>query len=144
MKTLGALLCTLLVAFVYAQGVTPLNTEMDLRALAEDAMKMVVAGDYKAAFESLTPYWPVLETEINELASTTVMQRRQLAPRFGESLGYELIDSEDVGDSLIQLTYIEKTERLPLRWVFRFYKPTDSWILNSIEWSDDVEPLFVD
>jgi hypothetical protein len=76
------------------------------------------------------------------LLSTTVNQRATVTARFGESLGYEFVRREAVSGSLLRLTYMELTERHVLRWVFLFYKPGDTWTLNSIEWDDSVDALF--
>ncbi len=69
-------------------------------------------------------------------------QRATIAPRFGESLGYTFVRQENVEDALLRLTYMELTERHVLRWVFLFYKPDDTWTLNSVEWDDSIGELF--
>jgi hypothetical protein len=124
-------------------AIAPLGTEEEARALAEAVMQEIVAGEYQAAIEKLKPYWPFPEAELDELIATTVDQRSRLEPRFGTSLGHKLVQRETVGDALLRLTYLERTDRQVLRWLFLFYRPTDTWILNSISWDDDVEPLFL-
>jgi hypothetical protein len=144
MKKVYLVLMSLWLFVALAQpDVAPLSTEEEARALAEAAMQEVIAGEYQAAFEQLRPYWPFPEAELDELVTTTVDQRSRFEPRFGASLGYELALREAVGDVLLRLTYIEKTERHVLRWVFRFYRPADTWILSSVSWDDDIEPLFL-
>ena len=145
MRLLFTGFCSLLLALGTAQqSPSTLRTEEDARALTEAAMQQVVAGEYQAAFEILRPHWPLPMGEFDTLLQTTMTQRSTIAPRFGSSLGYELVRSETVGDSLLRFTYIEKTERHVLRWLFRFYKPEDVWIINSLEWDDEVEALFGD
>ncbi len=90
----------------------------------------------------MKPYWLLPVSELDGLAAATVTQRASVEARFGESLGYELISQETVGDSLLRFTYLEKNQMHGLRWVFRFYKPRDSWTINSIHWDDSIELLF--
>lgn len=145
MRLLFTVFYSLLLALGTAQEPSStLRTEEDARALTEAVMQQVVAGEYQAAFEILRPHWPLPMGEFDTLLQTTVTQRSTIAPRFGSSLGYELVSSETVGDSLLRLIYIEKTERHVLRWLFRFYKPEEAWIINSLEWDDEVEALFGD
>lgn len=143
MKRLSALLwCVLLIPLASAAQVAQLHTEEDARAVSDEVMERVVRGDYEAAFEQLRSYWPFASAELDALLDTTVAQRTQVAPRFGKSLGHTLIRSRTVEESLLELVYMEKTERHALRWVFLFYKPHDRWILNNIEWNDDIDALF--
>lgn len=143
-KLIPLLLCAVLITLAYAAQVAQLQTEEDARSVADAVMERIVAGDYPAAFEHMRPHWPVAASELDSLLNSTVVQRTQVKARFGESLGYEFIRSRRAGDSLLQLVYMEKTERHALRWTFRFYKPHDSWLLNNIGWSDDVEGLFAE
>ncbi len=140
--TKALMLCCLLATTAVASEVMPLQTEGDAASFAEAAMERIVAGEYEAAFEALKSYWPMPEAEIDELATATASQRGNLVTRFGDSLGYELVRSETVGKVLLQLTYIEKTERHALRWIFLFYRPRDSWILNRVRWDDNTPALF--
>jgi hypothetical protein len=134
-------LCCLLGVVAAAQETT-LTTEQDARALAEATLERVIAGEYQAAFDDLRPVWPFSQGELDALLSTTVNQRATVAERFGESLGYAFVRRETLGGSLLRLTYMELTERHALRWAFLFYKPDNTWTLNSVIWDDDVDALF--
>ena len=139
--TVMAVLCCLLGVVAAAQDTT-LTTEQDARALAEATLERIIVGEYQAAFADLRPVWPLSSSELDTLLSTTVNQRATVAERFGQSLGYAFVRRESLAGSLLRLTYVELTERHALRWVFLFYKPGDTWTLNSVEWDDDVDALF--
>jgi type II secretory pathway pseudopilin PulG len=142
-RLIALMLGAVLVTLVYAVQEAQLRAEEDAISVADAMMERIVTGDYHAAFEHMRSYWPaVAASELDNLLNSTVVQRTQLETRFGESLDYEFIRSRRAGDSLLQLIYIEKTERHALRWTFRFYKPHDSWLLNNIGWSDDISELF--
>jgi hypothetical protein len=89
----------------------------------------------------LKPYWVFPEDELDNLAAQTATQRANIEGRFGRSLGYELVRREAVGDFLLRLTHVEKTERHALRWLFTFYKPADAWIVSGLTWDDRISAL---
>jgi hypothetical protein len=43
--------------------------------------------------------------------------------------------------SLLKLTYIEKTERHALPWMFYFYRSPTGWVLNTFVWHDQMQNL---
>lgn len=47
----------------------------------------------------------------------------------GEMLGYEFVDEERIGESLVRLTYMAKYQRNPAVVYFTWYKPQDRWII---------------
>ena len=107
-----------------------------------DQLERVMHEEYQAAFNDLRSVWLFSPGELDALLSTTVNQRTTVAERFGESLAYAFVRQETLAGSLLRLTYVELTERHALRWVFLFYKPGDTWTLNSVMWDDDVDALF--
>lgn len=57
-------------------------------------------------------------------------------PLYGGVLGFEKVEEEVFGDSLVRLTYLQKFERHPLVWEFFFYRPKDGWVLSNIQFAD--------
>ena len=43
-------------------------------------------------------------------------------------LGFELVDEQNISDSVKRLSYVLKLADRPLFWSFTFYKPSDGWI----------------
>lgn len=119
-----------------------LKSERDLKPLATKAMEKAAKGDFVGALDVIKPYVAIPEAEFQTVASKSKARRDQIASRVGAPIGYEFIGQKKVGDSLIRLTYIEKTEKHALPWVFFFYKTKSGWIVNNFQWNDQVTPIF--
>jgi hypothetical protein len=138
-KNIFAFLFILISASVNA---ATLAAESDLRKFADKVMELAGKGDVVAAFDTMRPYVALSDSEFQSTALASKSQRDQIAPRFGKSIGYEFISSKKVGDSLIRLTYIEKTEKTAVPWFFYFYKTNAGWSLNAYLWSGQINSLF--
>jgi len=126
-------------AVVFAATLPNENAAKDLAA---KVMIKVAANDLDAAFKILKPYSSITSAEIDSIAIQSKALREQSRQRYGVPIGYEFIDLKKVGNSLLRLRYIEKTDKTVLLWIFNFYKVKESWILNSFYWNEDYKPLF--
>jgi len=117
-------------------------TKQDCKAKTEEFMKLAGAGKVDEALERMEPYWVFSATEWTQVQLQTTKQMALVEPRFGKTLGYELVREEMVKDTILRLTYIQKQERHLIRWKFVFYKPDDKWLLNVLAWDDELEALF--
>ena len=120
-----------------------LKDEKDIRAFATGVMEKVGKGDLDGAFNALKPYVALSSTEIDSVAIQSKAQREQYGKRYVESIGFEFIDEKKVGESLIRLRYIEKTDKHALPWLFYFYKTPEGWTLNAFNWNDQFNQLFL-
>lgn len=57
----------------------------------------------------------------------------------GPYYGNELITKKQFSESLVLYSYLLKYERQPLRFIFKFYKPNDKWLLYSLKIDGDVD-----
>ena len=119
-----------------------LQSETELREFSDSVMEEVGSGDLDAAFALMKRFTIVPAAEFDVVALNTRAQRDQIGARFGASAGYEFISESRVGQSLLRLTYIEKTEKHALPWIFYFYRSPDGWVLNSFIWHDQFPNLF--
>jgi len=90
----------------------------------------------------MKPFVLVPEAEFEAMALASKSQRDQFGARYGNPIGYEFLGQRKVGDSLVRLTYIEKTDKHALPWMFYFYKTPTGWALNSFQWNDRMPQLF--
>ena len=141
MRILSLALCMAWVWVQPAHAQTIASTD-EVRALTQRAMERVVAGNVDELFDMLSPYWPIPENEITGLRLQTLKQRNLVRQRFGANDGIARVDERLVADSILRITYIEKFERHIIRWVFTFYKPEDRWVVNGVNWDDDIDALF--
>ncbi|WJJ95216.1 hypothetical protein [Algibacter luteus] len=57
----------------------------------------------------------------------------------GKYYGYELITFKKFAESFILYSYLVKYDRQPLRFIFKFYKPNDKWVLYSYALDDSLD-----
>jgi hypothetical protein len=119
-----------------------LKSEADLRPFADKVMAALVASGIKGAFAVMGPYVVIPQTELQSAMLTSQAQRDQYGARFGKTTGFEYLGQKKVGQSLVRLTYIEKTEKHAMPWHFTFYRTNSGWVLNSFLWNDQVSQLF--
>ncbi len=118
-----------------------LQTDADVRAFADRVMEKVAKADLPGAFAEMKPYTIVPPTEFDAAALQSKSQRDMVGTRFGATIGYEFISEKRSGQSLLKLTYIEKTEHHALPWLFYFYRTPKGWVLNSFNWNDRMPDL---
>jgi hypothetical protein len=90
----------------------------------------------------MRPYAVISETELQNALLKMQAQREQWTPRYGKTVGFEYIGTKRIGQSLLRLTYVEKTERHALPWMFHFYRAPNGWILTSFLCNDLSSELF--
>jgi hypothetical protein len=139
--TKPAIVLAAFLAFGSAQAET-LRSEAELRAFGDRVMTTVVKSGMPAAYETLKPYLLVPDSEFQSAVRNSKLQRDQFTVRYGKSLGFEYVGSRKVGESLVRIVYVERTEKHALPWTFYFYKTPFGWVLNGFHWNDQVPVLF--
>ena len=56
----------------------------------------------------------------------------------GKYYGYEKITTKKFSESFVLYSYLIKYDRQPLRFIFKFYKPNDKWVLLSYSLDDNL------
>jgi hypothetical protein len=118
-----------------------LNTPDETKALCSAVAAKMGAGDSDAAFDLLSPNWPLPPEELKQLAYQTKSKLEMVGSRFGAPLGSEFVRSEAAATSFVRHHYLVKFEKHALRLSCTFYKPKDSWIVNTVTWDDSPDQL---
>jgi len=137
-----ALLVAGLVHAASAARAETLRVESDLKPFADKVMSTTVNSGLKAGFAVMRPYLVIPEAELQNVLVRSIAQREETAARYGKTIGFEYVGRKKLGDSLVRLTYIEKTERQALPWMFHFYQTRNGWVLSSFLWNDRASELF--
>ena len=66
-------------------------------------------------------------------------QLREYANLMGEYIGFEKLTERSLGESLKISVYIVKYERQPLRFIFKYYKAKDNWVLFNLKFDDNID-----
>jgi hypothetical protein len=141
MRMLRAVFLSLCAAASHATADT-LKTDTDLKPFGDRVMSAVAGAGLPAAVSVMRPYVVISETELQNALLKMQAQREQLGPRYGKTTGFEYIGTKRLGQSLVRLTYIEKTERQALPWMFHFYRTANGWVLTSFIANDLSSELF--
>ncbi|MDQ7058044.1 MAG: hypothetical protein Q9N62_06225 [Ghiorsea sp.] len=139
MKALTLIFLTLWSVNTNAATITNSQGTKDVCQKAANIFGM---GDAKGSFETLKPYWPLPEEELDNLAYQTASQLKMVSSRFGKILGADFVSTKTAGESFVQHTYVIKFEKHAVRYKCTFYKPKNTWIVNAIFWDDKIAPLF--
>lgn len=108
----------------------------------ESVMKLIASGHTSEGLDLLKPYIQTPESEFEVMKEQLSLQAPAIEKRFGKSIGYELADIEEIGNSLMLVMYIQKYEKHIMRWKFYFYKPTNEWLLNTFNTDDKIQFMF--
>lgn len=57
----------------------------------------------------------------------------------GKYYGYEIITTKKFAESFELYSYLVKYDRQPIRFIFKFYKPDDKWVLYSYALDDTLD-----
>jgi hypothetical protein len=57
----------------------------------------------------------------------------------GQYYGYELIEKKSYGESYVQLSYMLRYDRQPVKFVFILYKPNNTWQIQNMKPVDRIE-----
>lgn len=121
-----------------AESVTTVEKTQEI---CSAAAALFASGQYDRAYESMLPYWPLPKEELQNLGYQSKAQLEMLGQRFGKSLGAEYVKTMRAGDSLLRHVFLIKHEKHALKFSCSFYKPKDSWLVNTIVWDDKIHTL---
>ncbi len=68
-------------------------------------------------------------------------QTETLLPLNGKLLGYEQLASKQYGKSVQRYDYLLKSENGLTVWEFYFYKPHNQWLVEKVNFSQDVSDI---
>lgn len=76
---------------------------------------------------------------------TLITQTHRAIELYGNLRGYEPVNFEQVSPSYIRIRYLGLHTRIPIRWIFTFYKsPGNGWVITNVKFDDYSELYFSD
>ena len=119
-----------------------LSSKDEAKELARTIMSKVETGNTSEALDLMKPYLIIPLSEFDVMKNQLSLQAPIIEQRFGATLGVELADVQEVGESLMSVMYIQKFEKHLMRWRFYFYKPKEGWVLNTFKTDDSIQLMF--
>jgi len=110
--------------------------------LAKNVMELVGTGEVEAGVKLIKPYLIIPDHEFEGVLESLRLQMPAIEKRFGKTVGMEFSQVQEVGESLMLVMYIQKFEKHVMRWKFYFYKPEDTWVLNTFNTDDKIQLMF--
>jgi hypothetical protein len=139
-RRLFALLVVSVLALpAHSQGVA---TPADLKRITDEVMKKVGRGDVEGGLRTMKPHLIVPEAEFDVLVGQARLQLPMMAQRFGESLDYELVREDRIGESFVRYVYVHRMEKHAMRWMFFCYRGKAGWVINTFRFDDKWHELF--
>ena len=114
----------------------------ETKSLSSEIMQYFLKEEFVKGLDKAKAYWPLPPVEIDGLANQINTQWTLVKQRFGESTGIEFIREERLGDSFTRYFYLHKFENHAIYWSFTYYKPKSGWLINSVNFQDNLEFLF--
>lgn len=67
------------------------------------------------------------------------LQLREYANLMGEYRGFERISEQTLGESLKVSVFLVKYDRQPLRFIFKYYKAYDKWMIYNLKFDENID-----
>jgi hypothetical protein len=141
MKPVIVVLILLVSGIAYAND---LNTVEQTKELSDRIIDHFLKAEFQKGLELAKIHWPIPAVEVDALANQIKTQWPIVDQRFGKPTGKEFVKQERIGNSFIRYFYLHKFDNHSIYWRFTFYKPKNTWKINSIQFLDDLDALFTD
>ena len=136
------LIFILLVTFSGTSIADGFDNEKEIRQFTDKLMSYIIKEDFKKAFETAKPYWPIPVVEIDGIVNQINTQWPIVNQRFGKAIGTEHVKDERIGKSFLRYYYLHKFEKHSIYWKIDLYKPKNKWKINTILFSDELNSLY--
>ena len=112
-----------------------------VKNLVRSMMELISEVKIKESLLLLKPYIFKPKYEFDSLLETINIPTSIIEQKFGKTIGFELIEIQEIGKSLMLIIYIQKCEKDLIRWHFYFCKPYNTWLFNSFHGDDKIKMI---
>jgi hypothetical protein len=123
-------------------GVRQIATKDQTKEFSQEFLRVLITGRPFDAFALMKATVPDLESELEMTRQSTEQQFEALRPSFGKPIGYELIQTRSLGESVVRYDYLIKFEKNAGHFRLQYYRPRQVWIPSFIRFTDDISELF--
>jgi len=94
----------------------------------------------RSAFDTLLTASPIRQARTEDMKK--MVDRYDALKKYGRYLGFEAVDFKRIGNDVVLLRYLYKTENLPVVWYISFYRrPGSDWFVVSLRFDTRIELL---
>lgn len=125
-----------------AGRVKQIATQAQTKEFTEAFLGVLINGRAYDAFAMIKSTVPDLEAEIEAARQSTEQRFESIRPTFGKPIGWELVQTRSLGQSMIRYDYLLKFEKNALQFRVLYYKPKNVWIPAFLDFTDNLSVLF--
>jgi hypothetical protein len=114
------------------------------REFNESFLRVLVTGRPYDAFVLMRSAMPGAESDVEEIRMSTERMLEEVRPTYGKAIGYELVDTKSLGQSLVQYDYLFKFERNAMQCRIVYYRPSTVWVPLRLWFDDDLSQMWED
>lgn len=134
----ASLLATHSIVFADALG-----DRAEAKQLADRVMAKVATDEMEEGVRLTKPFYTsATEAEFNVILESIKEKHPNMLVDCGKTIGTEFVREDKVGENLFRLTYLQRCEKRPMRWVFYFYRGKNGWGLYWFFWDEDIAQMF--
>ena len=134
---------TIIVLLLTTQAVAgQLQSRAETRHLSDKLVNLFLQEKFQVAADSMKPYWPIPEVEIDGLVNQINQQWPLVRQRFGRGVATEFIGEESIGKSFVRYYYLHKFENHAIYWRINYYRPRSEWKINQVVFLDSLDELY--
>ena len=112
------------------------KTLEEAKLFSKKICDLIYRDSITSAFEQIRNYWSLPEDEMFELEDGTEKQLGAGNNSFGAKIEIVKIGEETIKDFAVKETYFIRYDRNAIRFIFRYYKSNNGWMLSSFKWDD--------
>jgi len=121
-----------------------ITTKDQTKEFSEQFLRAMGTGRPYDAFAMIKTMMPDLEADIEQSRQSAEQIFDRIRPSYGKPVGYELVSTKSLGESIVRYDYLYKFDRNALHFRVQYYKPTANkpWIPTFIGFQEDLTVLF--
>src|SRR5699024_3546719 len=102
---------------------------VNVRKVTDHAMEQVAKGQFESAFTILGRHSIISREGVASGLRQVVEQQASTLfnDRFGTPQGYEFVDAQRRGQSVMRLRYVQLNSKQGIPWAFYFYRLQNGW-----------------
>ena len=110
------------------------------KGAAEQFLRTLMSGEVDKAYDSLFQ-GSLLPVKKPGAFDVLKGQTKLAMPVYGKVVGFESVNEQKFGDSIVRLVYVLKFEQHPMIWEFFFYRAKSGWVVSNVVYNDQFQLL---
>jgi hypothetical protein len=106
----------------------------------EQFLNLVEKGEIEKGYDQLFEHSAVVQDKAQAFEAVKKQTVMGMA-MYGKSLGHEYVSQKNYGNSVVHIVYLMKTKKVPLTWIFDYYRESSEWVIVRVTFNDELKGL---